>query len=109
MISDEKIENFRRKARLVAGGHITKAPAMVTYVSVVSRETVRIAHTFDALNDLQVKYGDVLNTYITAPVTEFIWTTLGTKFGDDQVKTEFVVRALYGLKSSDAALHEHLG
>ena len=74
MIFDIKMENFRRKARLVAGGHMTTAQAAVTYASVVSRETVRIALTIAALNDLEVKCGDVLNTYITAPVKENIWT-----------------------------------
>ena len=72
---------------------MTKAPLTVTYASVVSRETVRISLTIAALNNLQVKCGDVLKAYITAPVMELIWTTLGTKFGDDQGKTEIVVRA----------------
>ena len=31
MIFDVKMEDFRRKARLVTGGHMTKAPAAVTY------------------------------------------------------------------------------
>ncbi len=52
MIFDVKMEDFRRKARLVAGGHLTKAPATITYASVVSRETVRLALTFASLNDL---------------------------------------------------------
>ncbi len=43
MIFDIKMEDFRCKARLVAGGHMTKAPANITYASVVSRETLRIA------------------------------------------------------------------
>ena len=51
-IFDVKMENFRRKARLVAGGHMTKPPANITYASVVGRETVRIALTLAALNDL---------------------------------------------------------
>ena len=72
MIFDVKMEDFRRKARLVAGGHMTKAPAAVTYASVVSRETVRIALTIAALNELEVKVGDVMNAYITAPCTERI-------------------------------------
>jgi hypothetical protein len=38
MIFDMKMEDFRQKARLVAGGHRTKAPATITYASVVSRE-----------------------------------------------------------------------
>ena len=88
---------------------MTKAPAAVTYARVVSRETVCIALTIVALNDLQVKCGDVLNAYITAPFMELIWNTLGTEFGDDQGKTEIVVHAFYGLKSSDADFHKHLG
>jgi hypothetical protein len=40
MIFDVKMENFRRKARLVAGGHMTSPPAAATYASVVSRESV---------------------------------------------------------------------
>jgi hypothetical protein len=41
MIFDIKMDsNFTRKARLVAGGHTTEAPASITYSSVVSREKV---------------------------------------------------------------------
>ena len=72
---------------------MTKSPAAVTYAIVVSLETVRISLTIAALNDLQVKCGDVLKAYITAPVMELIWTTLGPKFGYDQGKTEMDVRA----------------
>jgi hypothetical protein len=53
MVFDIKMEYFKRKARLVAGGHNTKAPAIITYASVVSRETVRIALMLAALNDLR--------------------------------------------------------
>jgi hypothetical protein len=70
MIFDVKMEDFRRKARLVAGGHQTKAPVTITYASVVSGETVRLALTIASLNDLNVKVGDVLNAYITVPVKE---------------------------------------
>ncbi len=37
MIFDIKMEDCRCKARLVAGGHMTKALATITYASVVSR------------------------------------------------------------------------
>ena len=40
MIFDVKIEDFRRKARLGAGGHMTDTPKYMTYSSVVSRYTV---------------------------------------------------------------------
>jgi len=109
MIFDVKMEDFRRKARLVAGGHMTEAPPSITYASVVSRETVRIALTLAALNDLEVKVGDVMNAYITAPCSEKIWTRLGPEFGPDAGKRAIVVRALYGLKSSGAAFRKHLG
>jgi hypothetical protein len=67
MMFDIKMEDFKRKARLIAGGHMTKAPATITYASVVSRETVCIALLMVALNDLNVKVGEVLNAYMTAP------------------------------------------
>ena len=81
MIFDIKMENSRRKARLVSGGHMTTVPADVTYASVVLRETVRIDLNLSARNDLQVKCGDVLNAYITAPVNEKMWTYLVPEHG----------------------------
>ena len=56
---------------------MTKLPATITYVSVVSHETIHIALLMAALNDLNVKVGDVLNAYITAPITKKVWTVLG--------------------------------
>jgi hypothetical protein len=108
MIFDIKMDNFRHKARLVAGGHMTKAPATITYASIVSCETVRIALLMAALNDLNVKVGDVLNAYITAPITEKVWTVLGPEFGIDAGKSAIIVHALYGLKSAGAASRTHL-
>jgi hypothetical protein len=61
-----------------------------------------------ALNDLEVKVGDVLNAYINAPITEKVWTILGPEFGPDAGKTALIVRALYGLKSAGAAFCAHL-
>jgi hypothetical protein len=78
----------------VAGGHLTKAPATITYASVVSRETVRLALTFASLNDLKVRMGDVLNAYITTPVKEKVWNILGPKFGHDSGKSAVIVHAL---------------
>ena len=57
LIFDVKMEDFRRKSRLVAGRHMIETPKCMTYSSVVGRETVRIALTIAALNDLQVKAG----------------------------------------------------
>ena len=108
MVFDIKMEDFRHQARLVAGNHMAKAPATIMYASVVSRETVRMALMIAALNDLEVKSGNILNAYVQAPVTEKVWTTLGPEFGKDAGKTAVIVRALYGLKSAGAAFRSHL-
>ncbi len=70
IVFDVKMEDFKCKTCLVAGGHRTEAPTTITYASIISCETVRIALMLAALNNLQVKTGDVLNAYITAPYKE---------------------------------------
>ena len=64
--------------------------------------------TIAALNDLEVKVGNVLNAYITAPITEKVWTVLGPEFGPDQARSAVIVQALFGLKSARAAFRAHL-
>ena len=104
MIFDIKMDGrFTRKARLVAGGHTTDAPASITYSSVVSRDSVRIAFTLAALNGLDICAADIGNAYLNAPCREKIWTIAGTEFGSEKGRVMLVTRALYGLKSSGAA------
>ena len=55
MVFNIKMEDLSYKAGLVAGDHITEAPATIMYASVMSRETVRIALMITALNDFEVK------------------------------------------------------
>jgi hypothetical protein len=107
MIFDIKMEDFRRKARFVAGGNTAYTPHVITYASVVSRESVRVSLTLAALN-LDVKMADIENAYLTAPITDKIWTVLGPEFGDGAWKFALIVRALYGLKSAGAAFSNHL-
>ena len=59
MVFDIKMEDFSHKPRLVVGGHITKAPATITYASVASREIVRIALMTNVLNNLEVKLDNI--------------------------------------------------
>ena len=73
--------NFRRKARMVAGGHETNVPSRITYSYVVSRDSVRILFMIAALNDLKVLGCDIQNAYLTAPTREKIWTIAGPEFG----------------------------
>jgi hypothetical protein len=102
------MENFQRKARIVGNGNETGPPASLTYASVVSQESVRIALTIAALNELEVKTSDIENAYLTAPTTEKLFTVLRDEFGEDKGKVGVIVRALYGTKSAGAAFRNHL-
>ncbi|KAI2506538.1 Reverse transcriptase (RNA-dependent DNA polymerase) [Fragilaria crotonensis] len=102
MIFDVKMD-LTRKARFVAGGHMTEPPASITYSSVVSRDSVRIAFMLAALNDLDVLACDIGNAYLNAPCREKVWFVAGPEFGSRQGTVIRIVRALYGLKSSGAS------
>ena len=108
MIFDVNMEDFRRKARLVAGGHMTETTATMTYVGVVSCESVRLTLMLSTLNALEVKFGNDKNVYITAPITEKYWSILGPEFEADEGRKAIIVRALYGVKSAGADFRSHL-
>ena len=107
IVFDVKMD-LTRKARFVAGGHTTETPDVGIYSSVVSRDSIRIAFTIAALNDLEVLACDVGNAYLNAPCREKIWFVAGAEFGDRQGQVVKIVRALYGLKSSGAAWRQML-
>jgi hypothetical protein len=83
MIFDIILEDFRCNSRFFAGGHTTDTSHAMTYASVVSSESVRLAFNLYVLNDFDVKMADIENAYLTAPFTEKFWTVLGPEFGDD--------------------------
>jgi hypothetical protein len=102
IIFDIKMD-FTRKARFVAGGHMTQVDASYTYSSVVSRDSVRLALLLAALNGLWVLSCDVGNAYLNAPCREKIWFQAGKECGSDAGKVMIVTRALYGLRTSGAS------
>ena len=108
MIFDVKMEDFRRKVKLVVGGNMTEPPSTIIYLSVVSRETVSIALALASLNELLVKVADIHNAYITEPVTEKILTVPGQEFDEDTGRNSILVQALYGLKSARSSFPNHL-
>jgi hypothetical protein len=59
--------DLTRKARLVAGDHLTDVPKELVYSNVVSRNSVRIPLTIASLNQLEVLAADVQNAYLNAP------------------------------------------
>ena len=93
---------FTRKARFVVGGHTTDTTGSITYSSVVSRDSVRLAFLIAGLNNL-VLAGNVTNAYLNASCCEKIWHEGGVETGEDRGKVLIVTGALYGLKSSGAA------
>ena len=108
MIFDVTLD-LTRKARFVAGGHWTDPDPVLSYSTVVTRESVRIAFLIAALNELEVKTIDIGNSYLNAPAREKVYTTAGPEFGPyKQGKPVIIVRALYGLKTSGAAWHANL-
>ena len=109
MIFDVQMdENFRRKARFVAGGHTTETPTALTYSSVVCRDSVRSILLTAALNELQVMACDIQKAYLTENCHEKIWTYAGPEFGSERGQPMIIRKALYGLKSSGAAFRAHL-
>ena len=76
-------EGFRRKACMVAGGHMTEAPESLTYSYFVSRDSVRIALTVYALHGLKVLACDIQNYFLTAKCRYKCCTLAGPEFGSD--------------------------
>jgi hypothetical protein len=107
-IFDVKME-LTRKARLIAGRHLTDPPKESTYSSVVSRDNIRIAFTLAVLNDFDVLSVNVQGAYLNAVTKEKVYTVAGLEFGADSVgRPVLIVRALYGLKSSGARWPDHM-
>jgi hypothetical protein len=97
-----------RKARFVADGHMASPPTSMTYSTVVTQESERIAVMLATLNDLDVQAADISNAYLNAPCREKIWIVAGPEFGSNERSVMKVVRAWYGLKSSGASWHAML-
>ena len=109
MVFDIKLdENFRRKSQVVEGGHTTTAPASSTYSSIVSRESVLIALTIAAINELDILACYIQSSYLKEKCRGIIWTTEGPKFGLEEGSIMVVKMALYVLKLSGAEFRSKL-
>ncbi|KAI2490439.1 Reverse transcriptase (RNA-dependent DNA polymerase) [Fragilaria crotonensis] len=108
MIFDIKFD-LTRKARLVLNGAKHDVPKEMTFSSVVSRDSVRIAFTLAALNGLDILAADIQNAYLSAPTEERLYVVAGLEFPPDlRGRPAKIVRALYGMKSSGARFRDHL-
>ena len=84
LVWDVKMD-FTRKARWVLDGHKTPDPIGSTYAGVVLRESVRIALTYAALNELDVFAPDIRNTYLQAPSSQKDYIIGRPEFGVENI------------------------
>ena len=73
--------DLRRKARMVADGHLTK-PSSDSYSGVVSLRSLRICILLGELNGLNIGVGDVGNAYLEAKTEEHVYIIAGPEFGE---------------------------
>jgi hypothetical protein len=108
LVWDVKMD-FTRKARWVLDGHLTPSPIGSTYAGVVSRESVRIAFTYAALNGLDVFAADIRSAYIQAPSSCKDYIICGPEFGIENIgRVALIWRALYGGKTAGRDFRNHL-
>ena len=108
LVWDVKMD-FTRKARWVLDGHETLDPIGSTYAGVVSRESVRIALTYVALNDLDVFAADIQNAYLQALSSQKDYIICGPEFGVKNIgRMALIHRALYGGKAASRDFRNHL-
>ena len=101
--------DFTRKARWVLDGHKTPDSVGSKYAGVVSRESVQIAFTYAALNDLDVGMADIRNAYLQSPTSQKHYIICGPEFGMENVgKVAIMNRAVYGGKTSRRDFRNHL-
>ena len=108
LVFDVKMD-FTRKARWVKDGHRTPDPDQSTFLGVVSCDSVCIALTYAALNEIPVNAADIQNAYLQAPSSEKHFIICGDEFGlEHNGKVALIRRALYGGKSSGSDFWKHL-
>jgi hypothetical protein len=108
MIFDVKM-TLERKARYVAGGHQTEPTKGITFASVVSRDSIRIAFLVAALKDLEILSDNISGAYLNANAAEKFYTIAGKEFGaTKEGQVVDITRALYGLQNSGKAWRDHM-
>jgi len=97
----------RRRARLVAGGHLTSPDTEHLHSSVVRTSSVRCAIILGVANGQSFLMGDVSQAYLYADNREKIYITAGTEFGELSRRPMKIVKALYGLWSAGNSYHAY--
>ena len=98
--------NLCRRARLVAGEHMTPPVAHEAYSVVVSLQSLCITLFLGELNGLKLGIGDVGSAYLEAVTNKKVYIIAGPEFGDLAGHTLVIYKVLYGLCTSGARYHE---
>ncbi|MGH7974356.1 MAG: reverse transcriptase domain-containing protein [bacterium] len=107
LVFDIKFD-LRRKARLVAGGHVTDPPKESVYSGVASMRSIRMCLFLAELNGLETCTADIGNAYLEAKTNEKLYIVAGPEFGPLQGHILIFNKALYGLRTSGARWHERM-
>ena len=100
-------QDLRRKARLVAGGHLVDLVTAPTYSSTVKSISVQLLHLIAHKHNMKHLCGDIGNAYVNAYTNEKVYAKAGPEFGDREGCIVIIVKALYGLCSSSERWHSH--
>ena len=106
MVWDVK-QDLRRKARLVAGGHLVDALDHDIYSSTVKGISVRLLHVIAHKAGLEQLCGDVGNAYVNAFTNERVYAIAGPEFGELEGQVIIIRKALYGLRTSSERWYCH--
>ena len=96
----------RRRARLVADGHLTDIPVDSNYSSVVSLRGFTIIAFLAELNGLELWGTDISSAYLEAHTKEKVCILAGPEFGPLAGHRLIIERALYGLRTSGQRWHD---
>ena len=101
--------DFAHKAQSVLDGHKTPDPDGLTFSGVISRESVRIAFLYAALNDLDIFATDIHYVFLQAPSSQKDYIVCGAEFGVENIgRVTLIHQALYGGKMAGKDFHSHL-
>jgi hypothetical protein len=101
-------QDLRRKARLVAGGHLVDVLDNHSYSSTVKGVSVKLLHAVAHQQDQNQLCGNVMNAFVQAYANEKVYAVAGLEFGLESVGKIVIIRkVLYGLVSSSERWHSH--
>ena len=92
-----------------ANGSYTPVDSKETYAGVVGMETVCLGFLLTEMNGLKVCATNISSAYLYAKTREKWYIIAGPEFGELEGEKLVIDHSLYGLHTSGAHFHEHLG